>query len=328
VLLAVAVLLLRRELDGVGFNGLLTSIRDYKASRIELGIAFTAASFLTLGVFEVLALRYVGKRAERIIPRRTALATSFVASAYSQSVGLAILTGTAVRLRSYSRYGLDALDVARLSVFVTATATLGLLTTGGFAFFTTAGRIFLLGAPRSLAPLGILLLIPIVGYLAWGAFGNSDFYGRGRWRIRRPVLRVALQQIGVSSLDWALAGTVLFVLLPRSLHLSYGDLLGIYLVAQTAAVLSHVPGGLGVFEAVVIGLVAMNVDNRLDPAAVAASVAAALLVYRIIYYLLPFCAAIALSVSAEVIRSRSTAGAPHPTAARTPIPNPLAPDAI
>ncbi len=327
-LLAVAVLFLRRELDGVGLDGLLASIRRYEASRVLLALPLTAASFLTLGAFEFLALRYVGKRAERIIPRRTALATSFVAHAYSQSVGLAILTGTAVRLRSYSRYGLDALDIARLSVFVTATARLGLLTTGGLAFLMTPGRITLMGAPLSLAPLGILLLIPVACYLAWGVFGSADFQGRGRWRIRRPVLRVALQQIGISSLDWALAGTVLFVLVSRSLQISYGELLTIYLVAQTAAVLSHVPGGVGVFEAVVMGLFAVHADARVAAPALAASVAASLLIYRIVYYLVPLFAAIALSTVAEVIRSRAkTPELPQPTALVTAS-SPMAIDAI
>ena len=325
-LVAVAILLLRRELDGVGLHGLLERLRGYDTSRVELGLLLTVASFLTLGIVELLALGYVGRRAERIIPRRSALATSFVANAYSQSVGLAILTGTAVRLRSYSRFGLGALDVARLSVFVTATATLGLLTTGGLAFLTTPGRITLLGAPRSLAPVGVLLLVPIIGYLAWGAFGNADFHGRGRWRIRRPVLKVALQQIGISSLDWALAGTVLFVLLPGSLHISYGELLGIYLVAQTGAVLSHVPGGVGVFEAIVMALLAVHSDSRIAAPVLAASVAASLLVYRVVYYLLPLFSAIALSAVAEVIRSRAIARAPQPARELTPIP--MAPDAI
>jgi uncharacterized membrane protein YbhN (UPF0104 family) len=327
-LLTIALLLLRRELDGVGLDGLLASIYRYNASRVLLALALTAASFLTLGMFELLALRYVGKRAERIIPRRTALATSFVAHAYSQSIGLAILTGTAVRLRSYSRYGLDALDIARLSVFVTATATLGLLTTGGFAFLMTPGRITLMGASLSLAPLGILLLIPIVCYLAWGAFGSVDFQGRGRWRIRRPVLKVALQQIGISSLDWALAGTVLFVLVPRSLQISYGGLLAIYLVAQTAAVLSHVPGGVGVFEAVVMGLLVVQADTPIAAPALAASVAASLLIYRIVYYLVPLVAAIALSTVAEVIRPRVNIRELHPTAALAAASNPMATDAI
>ena len=327
-LVAVAVLLLRRELHGVGVDGLLASLRGYAVSPIALGIAFTAASFLALGALELLALRYVGKRAERIIPRRTALATAFVAHAYSQSLGLAILTGAAVRLRSYSRYGMDAPDVTRLSVFVTATATLGLLATGGVAFLTTPGRVTLIGAPRSLAPLGILLLAPIVVFLTWGAFGTADFHGRGRWRIRRPVIRVALLQIGISSIDWMLAGTVLFVLLPRSLHVSYGALLGIYLVAQTAAVLSHVPGGVGVFEAIVVALLSAHAETDIAAPELAASVGAALLAYRIIYYLLPLCAAVALSAIAEIIRSRAAVRGPHAGAAGAPVSMPMATDAV
>jgi len=301
-LLAIAFLILRRELNGVSLDDLFASVRDYGLQRVTLGLAFTIGSYLTLGVFELLALRYVGKRAERIIPRRTAIATAFVANAYSQSVGLAILTGAAVRIRSYSRYGLDALDVARLSVFVTVTATLGLLTTGGLAFFATAGRMTIMNMTVYLTPFALLLLLPVVGYVAWGAFGQSEFHGRGKWRIRRPSLRMALEQIGVSSLDWLLAGTVLFFLLPRSLGVSYAGCLAVYLIAQTAAVLSHVPGGVGVFEAIVISLLSVDAHSMTSPSL--ASLVASLLVYRVIYYLLPLIAAVALSAIAELLRSR------------------------
>jgi uncharacterized membrane protein YbhN (UPF0104 family) len=319
-LVAIALLVLRRELDGVGLKDLFAGLRSYGLRHLALGLAFTTASFLMLGILELLALRYVGKRAERIIPRRTAVATAFVAHAYSQSVGLAILTGTAVRVRSYSRYGLDALDVARLSVFVTVTATLGLLTTGALSFLTTPGRVSFLNLSLSLTPIGMLILLPIIAYLAWGAFGRSEFHGRGRWRIRRPSLRLALEQIGISSLDWLFAGTVLFFLLPPSLHVSYSGLLGVYLVAQTAAVLSHVPGGVGVFEAIVLALLTAPGEGRITSSSLAASVVASLFVYRVIYYLLPLCGAIALSGIAEVIRSRR----PIISLELAPVPDPLA----
>jgi glycosyltransferase 2 family protein len=307
VLLATAILVIRHELYGVGLKDLFASLRSYGLPHVALGLAFTAASFLMLGILELLALRYVGKRAERIIPRRTAIATAFVAHAYSQSIGLAILTGTAVRVRSYSRYGLDALDVARLSVFVTVTAALGLLTTGALAFISTPGQVSLLNLSFSLTPLGLLLLLPIIAYIAWGAFGRSDFHGRGRWRIRRPTLGLALEQIAVSSLDWLLAGTVLFFLMPPSLHVSYSGLLGVYLVAQTAAVLSHVPGGVGVFEAIVLALLTAPGEGRIASPTLAASVVASLFVYRVLYYLLPLCGAIGLSGIAEFMRSRRPA---------------------
>lgn len=328
VLLSIAILVLRRELEGVGVGDLFASLRSYGVRHVALGVAFTAASFLALGVFELLALRYVGKRAERIIPRRTAFATAFVAHAYSQSVGLAVLTGTAVRIRSYSRYGLDALDVARLSVFVTATAALGLLTAGGVAFITTPGQVRLMGGFYSIAPLGVLLLVPIVAYMAWGAYGRAEFHGRGKWRVRRPSLRLALEQIAISSLDWALAGTVLFFVLPPSLHVSYSGLLGVYLVAQTAAVLSHVPGGVGVFEAIVMALLTIDAGDRGGSSTFAASVAASLFIYRVLYYLLPLCGAVALSAIAEVIRSRAAGVSRDITPVRGSLSDLTAPDAI
>jgi phosphatidylglycerol lysyltransferase len=121
---------------------------------------------------------------------------------------------------------------------------------------------------------------------------------------------------------------VLFVLVPRSLQISYGGLLAIYLVAQTAAVLSHVPGGVGVFEAIVMGLVVVQADTRIAAPALAASIAASLLIYRIVYYLVPLVAAIALSTVAEVIRPRVNIRELHPTAALAAASNPMATDAI
>jgi uncharacterized membrane protein YbhN (UPF0104 family) len=303
-LVTTAFLVLSRELNGLGVDDLIGGFRDYGLRRIALSLGFTVASFLTLGVFELLAVRYVGKRAERIIPRRTALATAFVANAYSQSIGLAILTGTAVRIRSYSRYGLDALDVARLSVFVTVTATLGLLASGSLAFLTTPGQATFFNVSLSLMPFGILLLLPVVAYCVWATFGRSEFIGRGRWRIRRPSIALALEQICISSLDWVFAGAVLYFLLPRSLGISFSGFLSVYLIAQTAAVLSHVPGGVGVFEAIVLALLTVRTNGPAANSALMAWLAASLLVYRIVYYLLPLCGAIALSAIAELIRSR------------------------
>nr|MDQ6871668.1 hypothetical protein [Gemmatimonadota bacterium] len=92
----------------------------------------------------------------------------------------------------------------------------------------------------------------------------------------------------------------------RGLGVSFSGFLSIYLIAQTAAVLSHVPGGVGVFEAIVLALLAVPMQGGVASPAMSASLAASLLVYRIIYYLLPLCGAVALSAIAEVIRSRGS----------------------
>jgi uncharacterized membrane protein YbhN (UPF0104 family) len=302
-LLVVAIAVLRRELDGVKLNDLINQLRHYGGSHIAAALALTCASFLLLGVLEIMALGYVGQRAKRVIPLKTAFGTAFIAHAYSQSVGLAILTGGAVRVRSYSRYELNGADVARMSVFVTVTATIGLLTTGGLALVEMRRASGVENLPVSALWLGVILLLAVVAYVGWSMSGKSEFYGRGNWRVRRPSPRLALAQIGVSSFDWMLAGSVLFAVLPHALGISYVAFLGIYLVAQTAAVISHIPGGLGVFEALIIMLCTAQSENGLSPD-VAAALAASLFVYRIIYYVLPLLGALSLSGIAELIRAR------------------------
>jgi uncharacterized membrane protein YbhN (UPF0104 family) len=115
---------------------------------------------------------------------------------------------------------------------------------------------------------------------------------------------LTVKQICLSSLDWTLAGSVLFAVLPSQLPISYGVFLGIYLIAQTAAVVSHVPGGLGVFEAVIVALCNVESANGVLSPSAATALAGSLFAYRIIYYVLPLFAALALSGVAELIRTR------------------------
>lgn len=312
-LFAIALVSIWHVLNGVSLGQMLASMRLYGWRNVALGVAFTTASFLALGLVELFSLRYIGRRAERAIPRRTAITTAFIANAYSQSVGLAVLTGAAVRIRAYSRYGLDALEAARITGFVTATATLGLLTTAAVALLTSPDPFtFLIAGSMSLRAVGALLALIVIAYIGWGVFGKAEFQGRGKWRIRRPSWKVALAQVGISSIDWALAGTVLFVLLPRDQVLPYAGFLGVYFVAQTAAVLSHVPGGVGVFEAIILALLTSSPHGGASSSLATAGLAASLFLYRILYYLLPLCVAIAISGMVEMIRSRASSGPTRP----------------
>jgi uncharacterized membrane protein YbhN (UPF0104 family) len=328
-LFSIAVLAIRHALRGVSVGETVASLERFGWQRVSLSAGLTTASFLVLGVVELFALRYIGRRAERTIPRRTAITTAFIANAYSQSVGLALLTGAAVRIRSYSRYGLDNLEVARITAFVTITATLGLLTTGSAALLTWPDPFTSVAGTIPVRAIGALLAAMVVAYLGWAVFGTAAFHGRGRWRIRRPSWKVALAQIGISSLDWLLAATVLFVLLPRDMGLTYGGLVGVYFVAQSIAVLSHVPGGFGVFEALILALItsASRVDGS---ASFAAELAASVFLYRIVYYILPLFAAIAISGIVEMIRARTpTAAGNGPATAAARAAHRLAsPDAV
>jgi uncharacterized membrane protein YbhN (UPF0104 family) len=204
-----------------------------------------------------------------------------------------------------------------MSVFVTVTATLGLITTGGFALLELHTRFAMARLPISLRSLGIALLAGVTAYVAWAVVGKSEFHGRGKWRVRRPTFGLTAKQICLSSLDWMLAGTVLFAVLPSQLPISYGVFLGIYLIAQTAAVVSHVPGGLGVFEAVVVALCNLESPSGVLSPSAATALAGSLFVYRVIYYVLPLLGALALSTVAELIRTRQPQTTPGQIALST-----------
>jgi uncharacterized membrane protein YbhN (UPF0104 family) len=223
------------------------------------------------------------------------MTTAFVANAFSQSIGLALLTGGAVRLRAYARHHLDAADVARVSAFVTVTITVGLLATGAGAFLASTAPLRVGRVALSVHPVGVVLALIVLAYMAWSHLGSRETIGRGSWRLDRPTLTLAGRQIALASCDWLLTGSILYAVLPSSLVIGYGTALRVYLVAQTVAVISHVPGGAGVFELIVLALV----DPLIAPEQRAA-VVASLVVFRVIYYLLPLVGALAVAAVAEL----------------------------
>lgn len=294
VLVVLALWALRRELAGVDARALLRHLGDYGWRHLALALGATASSFLALGVLERLALRYAGTRG---VPRRTAMITAFVAHAVSQSVGFAALTGATVRQRAYQRYQLGAGMIARQSAFVIASVTLGLLASGAGALLESTAPVPLAGVPIPVRPLGALLAIAVAVYLAWCALSTRDIVGIGRWTFRRPSGRLALAQLATAATDWILTAAVLFAFLPSGTGIGAGELLRIYLLAQTVGMLSHVPGGAGVFEAAILTLAPPVPGGR-------TTLVAALVMFRVAYYLVPLLIALAVAASAELHRRR------------------------
>lgn len=292
-----ALFALRRELSHVSLADVGRQIVDFGWRPIVAALVCAAGSFLTLGVFEVMGLRdtagYDDSRAARKVPARVAFITSFVANAFSQSIGLAVLTGGAVRVRAYSRYGLTGIAIARISAFVTITATLGLLAAGAVALLESPaslpGRFTI-----SLRAFGLILSLPAVAYVGWALIGRGNIGGK-RWSMRPPTRRMAFAQVALSVFDWLLTGTVLFALLQASTQIGYFGFLGIYLVAQTAGVVSHVPGGFGIFEGAFLSLLS---TTSAGPGA--SVLAASLVMYRVIYYLVPLVVAMVIAGLADL----------------------------
>ena len=150
-----------------------------------------------------------------------------------------------------------------------------MIAVAGFVFvLEPRSTIELLRLPfNSLKPLGALCLALIAGYLVLSATRNKTFRFFD-WEFPIPSTRLAIAQLLVAIVDWTAAGAVLYVLLPPGYQLAFVPVLGVFLLAQFAGILSHVPGGLGVFEAIVVLL--------LRPHVPAASIVGALVAYRAI----------------------------------------------
>jgi len=291
---AVAVLvgaaaILHRELAGYTFRELLEQTRAVPLDRVGRAIACTVLAYAVLPGYDAMALRYIG------VPlpfRRTAFG-SFIAYAFSQMLGFPLVTGGSVRYRLWSAWGLSTAQIARAVSFVAFSFALGMLAVSGVAFvLEPAATAVILGLPRgSLRLIGLANLAGVAAYV-WRSFQRRRSLGLLRWRIPAPAPRLVAAQLIVSALDWVLAGAALFVLLPGGHGLTFATFLGIFLLAQFAGLVSHVPGGLGVVETILILL--------LQPYVQAPALLGALIVYRAVYYLLPFCAGVLLLAQYEL----------------------------
>jgi uncharacterized membrane protein YbhN (UPF0104 family) len=284
-----ALWVLRGELRAHTAAAVLHELLSLPRSSLALSLACTALGYFALTGHDVVALRHLG----RSIPYPRVAFASFIAFAFANSLPFSIVTGGTVRARLYGDRGLSAAETAELVGFNTVTYLVGLLACAGIAVtFQPALTPGFLRLPlHSARPIGVVALAVVLAYLAWSV-GRRRPLRLGRRTLAAPTLREALAQILVSSLDWVLSGLALYCLLPRPLP--FLSFFVVFLLAQIAALIAQVPGGLGIIEAVVVW--------ALGPGAGPAAVVGAVLAYRAIYFVLPLVLATALWGGREMIR--------------------------
>jgi phosphatidylglycerol lysyltransferase len=276
VLFLAALSVLHHALAGYRYRDLAAEARSVPAARLLGALLLTVLNYVVLTGYDALAIRYIGRALNY---GRIAFA-SFIGYAFSNNIGLSMIAGGSVRYRLYTSWGFSLLEVTKMVAFYTLTLWLGLLSVCGLAFIAEPVALpALMRLPfASARPLGIIFLITVCVYLSWSAVRRKPVVILSR-EITAPSVRLSAAQIALASLDWLLAGSVLFVLLPGIPGLSFPAFLGMYLLAQVAGLASQVPGGLGVFETVFLLL--------LPPGVAPSHAVGALLLYRAIYYLLP-----------------------------------------
>jgi hypothetical protein len=269
----IAAFLVYRAVRQHSMSEIVDSLRSISSGHLALGAALTAVSFLCLTGYDALAVRYTG----RDLPYRKIALASFTALSIGHTLGLAALSSGAVRYRFYTRWGLSPGDVGRIVLFCGMTVALGLSTVAGISALVRPDLVAdMFGVPQAVvSAVGILPLLAVVAYVGLAFFVRRPIRIR-RFELPVPSPGLALGQIAVGSADFLSVSAVLHQMLSASSDIGFFPVAVAYSLANGAAIMSHVPGGLGVIEAIVLSLYP------------GANVIGALIAFRVVYYLIPF----------------------------------------
>lgn len=285
---ALSIWLLYHELRGLSIDELWDSIAAIPKINWLLCLGGTFLAYAALAGYDHLALQHLKKRVGWLY----ITATSFTTYALSHTIGASVLSGSVVRYRAYSAKGLTAAEVGVLVAFCSFTFALGVVLLSGIVLLIEpelSERFVDMLPVEASAATGALLLVAVLLYVLGSALRLKPLRLRGL-ELSYPSLSIAMWQLLLGPLEIIGAAAIIYFALPAAGNPGYIVVLGIFLVSFSLALLSHAPGGLGVLEiAFITGL------SEMDPA----DVLAALLVFRLLYLIIPFVAALFVALGFE-----------------------------
>ncbi|MEO7067063.1 MAG: bifunctional lysylphosphatidylglycerol flippase/synthetase MprF [Rhodanobacter sp.] len=272
----------------VNYHEVRHYVQGISHARLGLAVLFTLLGFAVMTLYDWFGVQSIGKK----LPWHRVGMISFISYAFSNAIGMSLLVSSSIRYRFYIQNGLSTSDIAKVVLFCTTSFWLGLLALTGLTLLWVPLPSGLPLAQYHVLFGALLTAVPLAWLVVSGLRRQPLHFGR--WSVRLPSVRSGVQQILVGALDWGLAAAVLYVLMPDALDNGFGHFLAIFVIAQIVALISHVPGGLGVFEAVMLAGFGATGNEAL-----AAPILGALAAFRVIYYLLPLCAATVLVLQRE-----------------------------
>ena len=279
---------LQRLLAEVHYADVMAAVVATPTPKIAAAVLATAFSYLALTRYDASALRYVGAK----VGGSTVLLTSFVAYALSNTIGLGPLSGGVVRMRLYSAAGVQPPQIARVIVFNAAAFGLGMLFFGAVGLLWGARDVAALLHVHGwvLRVLAAPMLLALLGFV-WLCVRRSSISIGKLWQFQLPPAELALRQLVISAVELAASALVLWLLLPPG-HVPLAAFIAFYAIAITAGIISHIPGGVGVFETVMLLAAGNGVPRD--------AMLGALLLNRGIYYVLPLVVATGLLIVYEL----------------------------
>lgn len=277
LVVAVSVWLLYRELRGLSLDEVGDSLAAISAFHWSLACACSAAAYGALAGYDALALSYLRRRVNWCF----ITLTSFTTYALSHNLGASVVSGSVIRYRAYSSKGLSGIEIGQLVAFCSFTFAFGTVFLSGLTLLIEPSLVHRFaeglssGAARAI---GILIVLLVVAYV-YGSWKQFRPLSIGPVTIEYPGLRTVALQLIIGPMELVAAAGIIYFALPEAGNPGFFTVLGIFLMSFSAALLSTAPGGLGVLELVFVnGLPEMDQSDVL----------AALIVFRILYLIIPF----------------------------------------
>jgi len=303
-IIAVAAVVLYRILRNIEPDELLDALEATDWRTLGIAGLFVAAGYLTLTFYDLFALRTIGRTE---VPYRIAALAGFTSYAIGHNVGASVFSGGAVRYRIYSASGLSVLEVTKICFVAGLTFWLG---------NATVLSLGILYAPQQASDIDqlpfwlnrflALVILGLLGcYVAW-VWVKPRVIGREGWQVTLPGGPLTLLQIAIGILDLACCALAMYWLVPDEPHLGFVPVAVIFVAATLLGFASHAPGGLGVFDATM--MVALWQFDKED-------LLAGLLLFRLLYYIIPFAVSLLILGTREVLLGRAARRLARPVAA-------------
>ncbi len=292
-LLVFFLVILRDILQSYNLDDVMRELKNAETQRITLALVFTLTNYFVFTFYDAIGFQLLNKKVDFSYLSLTA----FLSYAFSNTLGFSVLSGGATRYRLYSYIGITAGEVAQILAFNAIHFWMGLFLLAGLTCFmnpVSAAQAFDVDIVHAYIA-GLSFLLPIAAYLIATTIRRSPVRILS-WEIPVPTTGVTLTGLLIAGVDWFLAGATLYCVLPPVGPEAFPQVLSAFLIAMAAGVLTHVPGGIGVFETVII--VSLR-DVYPGP-----SILSALILFRVIYYLVPFALAVVLFGATELRRRK------------------------
>jgi glycosyltransferase 2 family protein len=293
-MIVVAVIVLYHILHDIDPDELVDAIEATDWKTLIIAGLFVVAGYLTLTFYDLFALRTIGRPE---VPYRVAALAGFTSYAVGHNVGASVFSGGAVRYRIYSSWGLSVIEVTKICFVAGLTFWLGNATVLGLG---------VLRAPQALRAIdqlplwcnramALVILAMLVAYIAW-VWLKPRVIGRDGWQVTLPGGPLTLIQIAIGIIDLGCCAAAMYMLVPDEPNLGFVTVAVIFVAATLLGFASHAPGGLGVFDAAM--MVALWQFDKED-------LLAGLLLFRLLYYIIPFVISLAVLGIREALLSRA-----------------------